>query len=146
MPTSLRGIANKARKDATYRFGNLYTMLTVTNLLYCWRYVNKKAVPGVDKVTAQEYEKNLSTHVTDLVERLKRKAYRAKFPNAADTPRAVLKHWDYLKPAKETAPISSAWTNGAKIEPLTAEQREEAARIRRESNPFKPATVEEGAR
>jgi group II intron reverse transcriptase/maturase len=78
MPTSLRGIANKARKDANYRFGNLYTMLTVTNLLYCWQYVNKKAVPGVDKFTAQEYEKNLLTHVTDLVERLKRKAYRAK--------------------------------------------------------------------
>lgn len=71
----------------------------------------------------------------DVIRR-RRKAYRAKFPTAADTPRAVLKHWDYLKPAKEAAPISSAWTNGAKIEPLTAEQREEAARVRRQSNPF----------
>jgi len=53
-------------------------MLNVANLLFCWKFVNKKAVPGVDEVTAQEYEKNLSDHVTKLVERLKRKGYRAK--------------------------------------------------------------------
>ena len=78
MQTSLRGIANKARKAKKYRFVNLYTMLNVANLLYCWEFVNKRAVPGVDKVTAQEYEKNLLENVSNLVERLKRKGYRAK--------------------------------------------------------------------
>jgi RNA-directed DNA polymerase len=77
MQTSLRGIANKARKDKKYRFANLYTMLNETNLHYCWKFVNKKAVPGVDKVTAREYEKNLPEHISNLVERLKRKSYRA---------------------------------------------------------------------
>ena len=78
MQTSLRGIANKARKDARYRFKNLYTMLNKANLRECWRYVNKDSAPGFDKVTAREYEKNLDTHIADLVDRLKRKVYRAK--------------------------------------------------------------------
>jgi group II intron reverse transcriptase/maturase len=77
MQTSLRGIANKAQKNKKYRFANLYTMLNEANLLYCWKFVNKKAVAGVDKVTAREYEKHLADHVSDLVERLKRKSYRA---------------------------------------------------------------------
>lgn len=78
MQTSLWAIANKARKNKKYRFGNLYTMLNEVNLLYCWKFVNKKAAPGVDKVTAQEYELNLPEHISRLVERLKRKCYRAK--------------------------------------------------------------------
>jgi hypothetical protein len=50
MQTSLRAIANKARKNKKYRFANLYTMLNETNLHDCWKDVNKKAVPGVDKL------------------------------------------------------------------------------------------------
>jgi hypothetical protein len=68
----------------------------------------------------------------------RRKAYRLKFPNAADTPRAVLKHWDYLKPKKDPAPATrSPWSNGKKIEKLTDEQRAEAKRIRDATHPFK---------
>lgn len=77
MQTSLRGIANKARKNKKYRFANLYTMLNKANLHYCWTFVNKKAVPGVDKRTARDYEEKLDDHIADLVERLKRKSYRA---------------------------------------------------------------------
>ena len=77
MQTSLRGIANKARRDKKYRFANLYTMLNEPNLRYCWSFVNKKAVAGVDKRSARDYEKNLTEHISDLVERLKRKSYRA---------------------------------------------------------------------
>jgi len=78
MQTSLRAIANKAKRDKKYRFGNLYTMLKVENLQFCWKFVNKKAVPGVDKVTAREYGLNLLAHIATLVEHLKRKSYRAK--------------------------------------------------------------------
>lgn len=77
MQTSLRGIANKARKNKKNRFANLYTMLNEINLHYCWKFVNKKAVPGVDKTTAREYEKKLPEHISNLVGRLKRKSYRA---------------------------------------------------------------------
>jgi group II intron reverse transcriptase/maturase len=77
MQTSLRAISNKARKNKKYRFANLYTMLNETNLHDCWKDVNKKAVPGVDKLTARDYEKNLTDNISNLVERLKRKSYRA---------------------------------------------------------------------
>ena len=101
MQTSLRGIANKAKKDKKYRFVNLYTMLNVVNLLFCWKFVNKKAAPGIDKTTAQEYEKDINTHVKDLVERLKRKGYRAKLVLRKWIPKGVDKFRPLGMPAIE---------------------------------------------
>jgi RNA-directed DNA polymerase len=76
--TSLQGIAKRAASDKRYRFGNLYEHLNEENLMWCWQFLRKDAAPGVDKVDYQEYETNLESNVHDLVERLKRKAYRAK--------------------------------------------------------------------
>jgi len=78
MRTSLRGIANKARRLKKYRFTNLYTMLNEINLVDSWRYIKKNVADGVDKVSAREFEKDLQNNVKSLVERLKRKSYRAK--------------------------------------------------------------------
>jgi len=78
MQTTLQGIANKAKREKGHRFGNLYELLNERNLLDCWRFVRKNAAYGVDRVSAQEYGKNLAANVRDLVERLKRKRYRAK--------------------------------------------------------------------
>jgi len=78
MQTSLQGIAKKAREQKKHRFGNLYEMLNEEMLLDSWRFIRKEAAYGVDRVSAQEYEQNLEENVSDLVERLKRKSYRAK--------------------------------------------------------------------
>lgn len=78
MPTSLRGIANKASLDKDHRFRNLFGLLTVGFLLSCWERVNKKAASGVDRVSARIYAKDLAAHVQDLWERVKRGSYRAK--------------------------------------------------------------------
>lgn len=78
MQTSLREIANKAEREKKYRFQNLYTMLNERNLLDSWKYLNKSASPGIDKVSAKEYEMDLLENVKNLVELLKRKGYRAK--------------------------------------------------------------------
>jgi group II intron reverse transcriptase/maturase len=78
MQISLRGIANKAKRLKQYRFLNLYTMLNEYNLLDSWRYIKKNVASGVDKVSAREFEQDLQSHVASLVERLKRKSYRAK--------------------------------------------------------------------
>ncbi len=78
MQTSLSGIANKAKNRKGHRFGNLYEMLNEENLLDCWRYIRKNAAYGVDRISAQEYGKNLRENVKNLVERLKSKRYRAK--------------------------------------------------------------------
>jgi RNA-directed DNA polymerase len=77
-PTSLQGIAIKAKENGKNRFQDLYRCLDAPFLLYCWRDLNKNAVGGVDKVTAEVYEENLEANVLDLVERLKHKRYRAK--------------------------------------------------------------------
>ena len=78
MQTSLRGIANKAKRLKDYRFLNLYTMLNEKHLLDSWSFIKKNAACGVDRVSAKEYEVDLQNNVNSLVTRLKRKSYRAK--------------------------------------------------------------------
>jgi len=78
MTNSLQGIADKARREKKYKFKNLYTMIDKELLLESWEGLNKMAAPGVDKVTYNEYGKNLSKNLDDLVERLKNKKYRSK--------------------------------------------------------------------
>lgn len=78
MINSLQGIANKARRNGKYRFKNLYTMIDKELLLGAWEGLNKKASPGVDKVTFKEYKENLGNNLDDLVERLKNKTYRSQ--------------------------------------------------------------------
>ena len=51
-PTSLRGIANKAKADTRHRFRDLYRCLDAELLLACWQDLNKEAASGVDPVTA----------------------------------------------------------------------------------------------
>jgi RNA-directed DNA polymerase len=70
-PTSLRGIANKAASDKRHRFRNLFELLSVGFLLYCWRFVNLKAASGVDKQDAASYKENLQENVEELVEAVK---------------------------------------------------------------------------
>jgi len=76
--TSLLGIAKKAREDRRYRFRNLYREINEELLRDSWRLLRKDAALGVDLVSAAEYEANLEENIHQLVERLKRKRYRAK--------------------------------------------------------------------
>lgn len=78
MQTTLLGIANKAKSEQPYRFRNLYRELNEELILDSWRLLRKDAALGVDRVSAAEYEANLEENVRHLVERLKRKSYRAK--------------------------------------------------------------------
>lgn len=76
--TFLEGIATKARTDKEHRFRDLYRLLNADYLRQCWDALNKDAASGVDKVTAQEYARDLDAHIEALAERLKAKRYRAK--------------------------------------------------------------------
>jgi len=76
--TSLRGIAKKARRECSHRFGNLYGELNAGLLKEAWRTLNKRAAGGVDRVTARDYEKDLDANIGNLVERLRAKRYRAR--------------------------------------------------------------------
>ena len=77
-PTSLRGIANKAASDKAHRFRNLFGLLTVGFLLWCWQFVNKRAASGVDRQDARSYQENLRENIETLVAAVKGGRYRAK--------------------------------------------------------------------
>jgi group II intron reverse transcriptase/maturase len=78
MQTSLLAIAKKAQNLKGYRFLNLYRLIDENLLIDCWRDIRKNAAYGVDRVSAQEYGENLIANIRNLVERLKRKSYRAR--------------------------------------------------------------------
>jgi retron-type reverse transcriptase len=77
-PTSLRGIANRAKACKQHRFRDLYRNLDVEMLRSCWGDLNKDAASGVDEVTSQAYQEDLEANIEALAERLKTKRYRAK--------------------------------------------------------------------
>lgn len=87
MPTSLRGIANRARRDREAQFGDLSGLLGVQNLRWCFHQLRKKAACGVDGVTFAEYEQNLDDNLEGLVERLRKGAYRAKLVRRKNIPK-----------------------------------------------------------
>ena len=78
MQTSLQGIAKKAKLNKKYRFRDLYRLLNEENLLDSWKYLNKKAASGVDRISMKEFEVNLLINIQGLVKSLKEKRYRAK--------------------------------------------------------------------
>ena len=88
MRTSLRGIADRAKKDGKARFGNLYGLLNEANLRECFYRLKRGAAPGVDGVTFHEYEKELPANIRDLVGRLKGKRYKAKLVRRKHIPKA----------------------------------------------------------
>ena len=78
MPTCVQGIAKKAHEHPQHRFGHRYEWLSEAFLKACGRDMRKDAAYGVDHVRAQDSEANLDANIHEVVERLKRKRYRAK--------------------------------------------------------------------
>ena len=70
-PTSLQAIANKAASDKVHRFQNLFGLLSIGYLLWCWRFVNKRAASGVDRKDARSYQENLQENIEGLVAAVK---------------------------------------------------------------------------
>lgn len=77
-PTSLRGIAKRARACKDHRFRDLNRLLDAELLFTCWDDLNRNAASGVDGMTAEAYEQDLIANLQDLAQRLKTKHYRAK--------------------------------------------------------------------
>lgn len=87
MPTSLQGIAQKAKSQKPYRFRNLYGMLNADVMRDCWWAIKKHAAYGVDRVSAQAYAHNLEDNIEHLGEHLKSTRYRAKLVRRHDMPK-----------------------------------------------------------
>ncbi len=74
--TKLARIARKARTEPKCVFNNVYHLLNADLLRECFLELRGDAAPGIDKVTKQEYERQLDANLTGLVERLHRMGYR----------------------------------------------------------------------
>lgn len=107
-PTSLRGIATKAKANAKHRFQNLYGCLNAELLNQSWQELNKNAASGVDKVTAEAYGQNLEANIQALVERLKAKRYRAKLVRRCYIPKGSGEERPLGIPALEDRLLQSA--------------------------------------
>jgi group II intron reverse transcriptase/maturase len=73
----LRGIAEQARRYPEMVFNNLYHRVNLSLLGQAYRLTRKDASPGLDKVTAKEYEENLGDNLEDLCDRLRNGRYVA---------------------------------------------------------------------
>ena len=76
--TKLHRISEKARQEPELQFTSLAHLLTVDLLREAFRRLRKDASPGVDGVTAQEYEQALEANLVDLHRRLREGRYRAQ--------------------------------------------------------------------
>ena len=78
MQTSLLGIANKAKQDKKYKFGNLYELIDKKALYEAWRQINKSSAAGVDKETAKHFKADLANNLDRILFELKNKKYKAR--------------------------------------------------------------------
>jgi RNA-directed DNA polymerase len=74
----LASVRKAARKDKKVRFTALLHHLTVDRLRESFYALKRKAAPGIDGVTWQEYEPDLQERLIGLHSRVHRGTYRAK--------------------------------------------------------------------
>ena len=75
--THQKQIAELAKKTKGKPIHSLNQFLTIEWLREAYRRTRKTGAVGVDEVTAEEYEKNLETNLSSLLERMKSGTYKA---------------------------------------------------------------------
>ena len=73
--TKLHRIAEKARKEPSFKFTSLYHLLNEELIRECFKRLRSDAAAGIDKVTKGLYAKDLEANLSDLIGRLHRMAY-----------------------------------------------------------------------
>ena len=76
METKLERIADKSAHMPKPEFTSLFHLIDTETLKQCHKELDGNKAVGIDEMTKEEYGRNLDANVTDLVERLKRKAYK----------------------------------------------------------------------
>jgi RNA-directed DNA polymerase len=77
-PSGLDRVREAARQDGKTRFTAMLHHVTVDLLRESYHSLKKKAAPGVDGVTWEDYGSNLEANIIDLQGRIHRGAYRAR--------------------------------------------------------------------
>lgn len=76
METKLEGIAKAAKIRPDEKFTSLIHLINKESIIECHKEMPKKKAAGVDGITKDDYEKNLETNVEDLINRMKKQAYK----------------------------------------------------------------------
>ena len=84
----LNGVRERARKNKQERFTALLHHVTVDLLRDIYYGLKRKAAPGIDGVTWQEYETGLEGRLVDLHSQVHRGAYRGKPSRRVYIPKA----------------------------------------------------------
>ena len=87
-PSALDRVRQKAKQDRNARFTALLHHITVERLRSAFLQLQKKAAPGVDGVTWEQYATNLDDNLEALHARLHRGAYRVKPSRRVYIPKA----------------------------------------------------------
>ena len=89
--TKLGRIAEKARKEPDCQFTSLFHLMEMELLRGCFEGLREDAASGIDRVTKEEYGKDLEGNLSRLIERLHRMSYipqpvrRVYIPKAGST-------------------------------------------------------------
>lgn len=76
MRTKLERIARIAKERPKERFTSLVHLINEESLIQVHRQMKAKKAPGIDKITKDKYEENLTENVRGLITRMKRNSYR----------------------------------------------------------------------
>ena len=87
-PSALDRVRQAARRDKEAKFTALLHHVTAEALEASFYELKRKAAPGVDGVTWEQYGTGLTTNVRELHDRLQRGAYRAKPSRRVYIPKA----------------------------------------------------------
>jgi len=87
MEVKLNLITQIARTDKDCKFKNLIHLVNENSLRDCFKRLGKNKAAGIDKVTKEEYERNLEKNLENLVQRMKRMNYRPQAVRRAYIPK-----------------------------------------------------------
>lgn len=76
MEIKLERIAEISATTKRPEFTSLYHLINAELLKQCHRELDGKKAVGIDKVTKEEYGKQLESNIADLVQRLRNKSYK----------------------------------------------------------------------
>lgn len=88
METKLKRLTEIAKGNPKAEFTSLAYLLNEGFLKACYEELKKRTATGVDQVTVEEYGKNLDANISNLVARMKAKAYRPKPVRRAYIPKS----------------------------------------------------------
>ena len=76
METKLKRIAEAAKMRPNEKFTSLAHLINEETIKESHKEMSRKKAAGVDEVTKEEYELNLESNVKDLINRMKKQAYK----------------------------------------------------------------------